>query len=150
MADRKFGRRIGTGFGPGSKRTQFVKGKSGNPKGRRQKSREQTIDLYPVVTKKVTITRDGKKYRTPFAVAHVERLMEKAAKGDSKADHTLLLIYKALGILGRASARSDEPYEFTLNLGKPKKDLISLDDDESDSSPDDKSRDFNEPADSEE
>jgi hypothetical protein len=54
-------------------------------------------------------------------------------------------IYRALGILNPASPSSDEPYEFTLKLGKLKKDVIIDDNDESDTFDDDKARDPNKP-----
>jgi hypothetical protein len=99
------------------------------------------------VTAKVTVTRNGKKEKVPFPIAHIERLKERAAKGDPKADQALFQIYRALGIFNSASPSSDEPYVFTLNLGKIKNDVIIDDDDKFDSSSDDKAHDPNKPDD---
>jgi uncharacterized protein DUF5681 len=137
MADRNSSRRrAGTGYGPGSKPTQFVKGKSGNPKGRRRRRREQGIDLRKVVMRKIIVWHNGKAKRVPYPVAHILRMMEKAAKGDPKADQSMFKLYKELGLFSEISADSEEPFEVTLKIGKVKNTILNDDADKSVSSTD--------------
>jgi uncharacterized protein DUF5681 len=113
-------RSVGTGYGDGSKPTQFAKGKSGNPTGRRRKAHKRTINLLQLVTEDVLVTRNGKTKKVPFAVAHIERVKERAAKGDPKADQVLFKLYKDLDLFAQVSPGSDEPFVFTLRIPHPK------------------------------
>jgi hypothetical protein len=128
-----FGRKRGTGHGAGSKQTQFAKGKSGNPQGRKRKSRKRTLDLYRVVTKLVPVTIDGRQMKLPFLLAHIERIKNNASKNDPKADLLLFRLYKELGFFDRKPKpveEEDETYEFTLKIGKTRNDDLSKENDE--------------------
>jgi hypothetical protein len=129
-------RKIGSGYGDGSKPTQYTKGKSGNLKGRPRKPHARSIDLNKLLMEKVSLTRDGKTIKVPFPVAHIERLKEKAAKGDSKADRSMFQLYKIAGLLESGPDDPNEPVHFTLRIGPTRKTLFGDDDDDPTSSPD--------------
>jgi hypothetical protein len=133
---RNSDRKIGSGNGDGSKHTQYPKGKSGNLKGRPRKPRVQTVDLRKLLMEKVSLTRNGKTIKVPFAVAHIERLKEKAAKGDSKADRSMFQLYKIAGLLEPGPNDPDEPLHFTLKIGPTRKTLFGDDYDDPTSSTD--------------
>jgi hypothetical protein len=129
-------RKIGSGYGDGSKPTQYTKGKSGNLKGRPRKPHARSIDLNKLLMEKVSLTRDGKTIKVPFPVAHIERLKEKAAKGDPKADRSMFQLYKIAGLLESGPDDPNEPVHFTLRIGPTRKTLFGDDDDDPTSSTD--------------
>lgn len=129
-------RKIGSGYSSGSKPTQYTKGKSGNLKGRPRKPRARSIDLNKLLMEKVSLTRDGKTIKVPFPVAHIERLKEKAAKGDPKADRSMFQLYKIAGLLESGPDDPNEPVHFTLRIGPTRKTLFGDDDDDPTSSTD--------------
>jgi hypothetical protein len=137
VADRDIsGRKRGSGYGIGSKPTQYAKGKSGNLKGRPRGPRKPKMDLRGAVLEKVTVIRNGKKERVPFPIAHIERLKERVAKGDPKADQAMFQLYRLMGIFEALSAASEKPYHITLKIGPTRKTLFGDDDDDPTSSTD--------------
>jgi hypothetical protein len=63
------------------------------------------------------VTKDGRKRKLPFALAHLQRIKERAVKGDPKADQVLIQFYKAMGLFD--AKELNELVEFTLKLGPP-------------------------------
>jgi hypothetical protein len=74
---------IGRGRPP--KRTQFKKGRSGNPKGRPKGSRNLQADLSEELHELVTVTENGRPVRVSKYRAVFKRLLGKAFGGDLKA-----------------------------------------------------------------
>jgi uncharacterized protein DUF5681 len=132
------------GRGKPPKHTQFKKGQSGNPKGRRRRRRrKQGINLRKTVMTKVMVSRNGKIEEVPYPIAHIQRIMQRAAKGDPKADQSMFKLYKELDLFSEISVDSNEPFEITLKIGKVKNTMLDDDADKSDSSADGKDHDLN-------
>ena len=99
---------------------QFRKGQpSANPKGRPRGSHNRVLDLRKILMEMVSITKAGRNRKVPFPAAHLQRIMERAAKGDPKADQSLFQLYKAMNLF--TPEESDATYEFTIDLGPPRK-----------------------------
>ncbi|AML51913.1 DUF5681 domain-containing protein [Falsihalocynthiibacter arcticus] len=67
------------------KETQFKSGQSGNPKGRKEKTKSVQAQMLEVLSKKVSITEGGKTKKIPVQEVILRSLANKAAKGDLKA-----------------------------------------------------------------
>jgi hypothetical protein len=95
---------------------QFKTGRpSANPKGRPRGSGKQTVNLHKILMEPVSITKGGRKRKVPFPAAHLQRIMERAAKGDPKADQALFQLYKTMHLFD--PEESNTCYEFTMDLG---------------------------------
>jgi Family of unknown function (DUF5681) len=70
--------------------TQFVKGKSGNPKGRPKGSRNFATVIQDELKRRVAVTEDGKRKRITKREAVAKQLVNKAAAGDPRAIPILL------------------------------------------------------------
>lgn len=73
------------GYGRPPKHTQFVKGKSGNPKGRPKGSRNFSTLLHDELNVKIPITENGNRRKITKQQAMVKQLANKGAAGDLKA-----------------------------------------------------------------
>lgn len=73
------------GFGKPPKRTQFVKGKSGNPSGRPKGSKNLTSIYAKAAREKITLTIGGKTKKMSKIEAAMLQLYTKAAAGDLAA-----------------------------------------------------------------
>lgn len=73
------------GYGRPPKHTQFVKGKSGNPKGRPKGSKNFSTLLHDELSVKIPITENGNRRRITKQEAMVKQLANKGAAGDLKA-----------------------------------------------------------------
>ena len=99
---------------------QFRKGQpSANPKGRPRGSHNQALNLRKILMERVSITKGGRNRKVPFPAAHLQRIMERAAKGDPKADQSLFQLYKTMNLFSPEELSST--YEFTMDLGRPHK-----------------------------
>lgn len=78
------------GYRKPPKSRQFVKGKSGNPKGRPKGSRSLKSDLTDELYGKISITESGQRRSLTKQQAIVKRLTIDALSGDAKA-RTLIL-----------------------------------------------------------
>ena len=65
--------------------TRFTKGKSGNPKGRKQGSRNLKTDLFEELGSKVIVKEGGKRRSLTKQQALLKRLVEQGFGGDYKA-----------------------------------------------------------------
>jgi Family of unknown function (DUF5681) len=85
-SDRPFG----VGYGKPPKHTQFVKGKSGNPKGRGKGVRNFATEIQTELNTRIPITEDGRRKKITKRKAVAKQLVNKAATGDQKAIPVLL------------------------------------------------------------
>ena len=94
MADNNDSNAIGYGNPP--RRTQFVRGRSGNPKGRPKGSQNFVTLLRKIGRQRVRVTENGgSRYITKFEATMLQ-LTNKAASGDLKAIRELLCWIKSL------------------------------------------------------
>jgi Family of unknown function (DUF5681) len=84
------------GFGKPPKRTQFKKGRSGNPKGRPPKKPDLYAELAKVLGGKVTIITDGQPETVTVQQALLRRLRDEALRGEIWAGK---LLQKVIGAL---------------------------------------------------
>jgi hypothetical protein len=88
MADNNDSNAIGYGKPP--RRTQFVRGRSGNPKGRPKGFQNFVTLLHKIGRQRVRVTENGgSRYITKFEATMLQ-LMNKATSGDLKAIRDLL------------------------------------------------------------
>jgi hypothetical protein len=73
------------GFGKPPRRTQFAKGKSGNPRGRPKGALNVATMLERILEEKVIITLNGRRRTVTKLQAAITQLTDKAAGGDLKA-----------------------------------------------------------------
>ncbi|SDD50728.1 DUF5681 domain-containing protein [Ruegeria marina] len=73
------------GYGKPPKHSRFKKGQSGNPGGRQKGSRNFNTDLDEVLSKRVTVTENGKTREITSRAAALQRLREKALNGNNRA-----------------------------------------------------------------
>lgn len=72
------------------KASQFMPGKSGNPKGRPKGSRSVGAVLRDVIRQKITVTENGKTRRLPALEVMFRRLANDAMRSDPRAMKLLL------------------------------------------------------------
>jgi len=77
------------GYGKPPKHTQFVKGKSGNPKGRPKGSQNLATLLQKITRQRVTVTENGRSREISKAEAILVQMVNKALRGDLNATHEL-------------------------------------------------------------
>jgi hypothetical protein len=87
MADNDNANKVGYGKPP--KHTQFVKGKSGNPKGRPKGSQNLATLLEKIIRQRVTVTENGRSREMSKAEAIFIQMVNKALRGDLNATHEL-------------------------------------------------------------
>lgn len=85
------------GYGKPPKQTQFVKGKSGNPKGRPKGAKNLSTMFDQACREKVTVNRRGRSVRMTKFQASAHQLANKAASGDLKAINSLLSWSQSFG-----------------------------------------------------
>ncbi|MBP6014331.1 MAG: hypothetical protein KBA31_19030 [Alphaproteobacteria bacterium] len=78
------------GFRRPPKATQFKKGRSGNPRGRPKGTRNFSTDLKETLSRPVQVTEAGRSRSISTQQASLERLREKALRGDQRALDRLL------------------------------------------------------------
>ena len=81
MSDKDY--EVGHGRPP--KHTQFKKGQSGNPKGRKKGARGLKTDLRAELNERIEITENGKTLKLTKQQLMVKQLTAKAIKGDVRA-----------------------------------------------------------------
>ncbi len=81
MSDKDY--EVGHGRPP--KHTQFKKGQSGNPKGRRKGARGLKTDLRAELNERIEITENGKTLKLTKQQAMVKRIAALAIQGDVRA-----------------------------------------------------------------
>jgi Family of unknown function (DUF5681) len=92
MTDRKRSKpadyRVGYRCPP--KATQFIAGKSGNPKGRPKGSRPVGAVLQEIIQQRVSVTENGRARRIPVLEVMFRRLANDAMRSDQRAIKLLL------------------------------------------------------------
>ncbi|WP_171188236.1 DUF5681 domain-containing protein [Ruegeria sp. HKCCC2117] len=106
MSDKDY--EVGHGRPP--KHTQFKKGQSGNPKGRKKGARGLKTDLRAELNERVEVKEQGKVVRMTKQQLMVKQFAAKAIKGDVRAISKLVDV--AMDLLGP----DDEPGKNTVAL----------------------------------
>ena len=86
----------GVGYGKPPRRTQFRKGQSGNPRGRRKGSKNLATVLTKTVNDMVPVTENGRRRKMSKLEAAITQLANKAASGDPKATQMLLPLLQVM------------------------------------------------------
>lgn len=81
------------GYGRPPVRTRFVKGRSGNPKGRPKGTRNLVTDLNEELSEPVMVREGDRLTRCSKQRAIVKKLVNEAAKGDMRAISQLVALY---------------------------------------------------------
>ena len=84
------------GYGNPPKHSQFKKGQSGNPKGRRKGARNLRTDLSEELREMVTIREGGREVRLPKQRVFIKGLVSASMKGDSRARRDLIDLWDKL------------------------------------------------------
>jgi hypothetical protein len=82
------------GYGKPPKERQFIKGRSGNPKGRPKGSRNLATSFVEVSREQITVTEGGRRRTMTKGDAIVHQVTNKAASGDVRAVREYFQIYK--------------------------------------------------------
>ena len=77
------------GYGKPPKHTQFVKGQSGNRKGRPRGSSGLVATFMKIVNERVRVTKNGRPCSITKLEATLTQMMNKAASGDMRATREL-------------------------------------------------------------
>ena len=83
------------GFGKPPKRTQFAKGKSGNPRGRPKGALNVATMLKRILEEEVIITQNGRRRTATKLEAAFIQLTDKATGGDLKALQLLASLWRS-------------------------------------------------------
>jgi hypothetical protein len=94
MPDRKNSRASDyvVGYRRPPKASQFMAGKSGNPKGRPKGSRPVGAVLQDIIQQKIAVTENGKTRRIPALEVMLRRLVNDAMRSDPRAMKLLLAL----------------------------------------------------------
>jgi Family of unknown function (DUF5681) len=84
------------GYGKPPKETKFMKGRSGNPKGRPKGSRNLASSFIEIGRERITVTEAGRTRTMTKADAVVYQLTNKAASGDPRARREYFQVHKML------------------------------------------------------
>ena len=95
------------GYGKPPKRTQFKKGRNGNPKGRRKGSGMRSA-VEKVLARKVAVTVDGVREKVSITEAVMTQLGQRALAQDPVATRDFL---KIAGQVTQAAAEEDEKHK---------------------------------------
>ena len=102
------------GYGRPPTRTQFKRGQSGNPRGRRKGQRNVRTVVEETLSQRITI-REGDRTRSLTKLDGVVLTMVSGAlKGDAKAQASLITVMRSLGMIGEAPEVVDAQ-PFTAN-----------------------------------
>jgi hypothetical protein len=84
------------GYGKPPKETKFMKGRSGNPKGRPKGSKNLATSFMEIGREQITVTEGGRTRTMTKAEAVVHQLTNKAASGDPRARREYFQVHKIL------------------------------------------------------
>jgi hypothetical protein len=99
------------GYGNPPRHSQFVRGRSGNPRGRQKGVRNLASDVKRTLEVPVRLTDQGKTRRVSTQEAVLLRLREKALKGDSRAIDSLVALARTYNVEGGSGADQAMPAE---------------------------------------
>jgi hypothetical protein len=95
------------GYAKPPRTTRFKRGRSGNPKGRPNGSRQLATDLAAELGERITVREEGRSRRISKQRALIKSLMAKALQGDVRATTAMLALYARL-ITEQADDTSDD------------------------------------------
>ena len=100
-------------------KSQFRKGQSGNPRGRRKGQRNMAPVLREVLSQTVKVKRGGKTERMSKGEALIQMLMSKAHSGDARAIKAMLVLTEKIARIDTPEPKLAGPgnYEFMLVPG---------------------------------
>lgn len=101
---KKEGKDYEIGYGRPPRRSQFSKGKSGNPKGRPKGTRSLLDRFAKALDERVTINENGSRRTIPKSEAVMKQLVNKAASGDFRS---IKLIFEMGGPLSERGRQAD-------------------------------------------
>jgi hypothetical protein len=96
-----------TGYGKPPKHGQFVKGKSGNPKGRRKGAKNMKTKFELAANKKIKVTENGVTREITKVDAGLTQFFNKVAAGEMRALNSLPMWFRVF------SDPKDEPEQST-------------------------------------
>jgi len=99
------------GYGKPPHHTRFVKGQSGNPRGRPPSAKNLKTLLNKALNERVVVTENGGRRKISKREAIVTQLVNRSAQADLKAIQILLAMLR--DIEGHAEAGSADPDVFT-------------------------------------
>jgi len=99
------------GFGKPPKDRQFVKGQSGNPKGRPKGSRNMQSILSELSSKPVTLTEDGRTRKVPLKEAVLLQMATGAVRGDRHCRQQFLAMMALSEAREDTEGTTDRPNE---------------------------------------
>jgi hypothetical protein len=94
----------GIGYKRPPKHTQFLKGQSGNPKGRPKNSKNFLTLLETELKRPVSIQENGKKKTVSKREAMIKRIVHKAMEGPSRVQYDFFLADGECGNAGGAAS----------------------------------------------
>lgn len=103
------------GYGRPPRRSRFVKGRSGNPKGRPKGVRSLTDRFAKALDERVTINENGSRRTIPKSDAVMKQLVNKAASGDFRSIKLILEMAGPLSERGR-QAELEAKYQEDSNV----------------------------------
>ena len=84
------------GYGRPPRQTRFEPGRSGNPRGRPNRSKNLATLLSEALREPVTVTENGRRRKVSKRQAVIKQFVNQSAKGDLKATQLLLSILRDL------------------------------------------------------
>jgi hypothetical protein len=99
------------GYGKPPRHSQFIKGQSGNPRGRPTGAKNLKTLLNKALNELVIVTENGGRRKISKREAIITQLVNGSAKGDFKAIQILLAMLR--DIEGHAEAGAADPDRFT-------------------------------------
>ena len=98
------------GYGRPPRQTRFEPGRSGNPRGRPNRSKNLATLLSEALREPVTVTENGRRRKVSKRQAVIKQLVNRSARGDLKAMQMLLGTMQEIEHRGEA-----EPAETTFD-----------------------------------
>jgi hypothetical protein len=99
------------GYGKPPKHTQFKKGVSGNPSGRRKRPDTMAAVLQDALRETITVFQGGKRKTITKMEAAVKRLIDKSIAGDMSAFRVLSVLTQVLSDSPSGSMSELEPLD---------------------------------------
>ena len=102
------------GKGKPPQHSQFRKGQSGNPSGRRRGSLNMATLLERALSERVAVTENGKRKTITKLEAMFKQLANKAASGDTRVIRLLMPFAETLLTSSRSTAKHEAPSPISL------------------------------------
>jgi Family of unknown function (DUF5681) len=97
------------GYGKPPQHSRFVKGQSGNPKGRTKGRRNLSATLLAILNERVTVTENGRRRTISKLEAAFKQIVNRAAAGDVPALKLLIQLFPGVeALLSQAAERPSD------------------------------------------